>query len=187
MTLPEELPGKASCPAGVLDPWVEGMGGFPSTKVLVTACLVPMVLVALAAPAVAPHVCDPYPIGRCGDYQRESVVFCYVLVQGQYVSATETDVIAIGSTPGANPPNVVGVGDAPGLFFVLLTPTMNLAADPWEAPMPFKSLWRERNAVQGLQIVPFQCANFVWFAECEPAAWMGPFNITDRVPDEFML
>lgn len=139
---------------------------------------------ALAPLAEASHICDPDPIGRCGAYQRESVVFCYLKVGNLYLSPTDTHVVAIGGTP----PDVVSVDSGnPGLLYARLSPAEAFAGDPYDAPIPFNTLFREKNTFHGLQPKAYKCANFVWFAECEPAQWMGPFNVVDKAPDEVVL
>ena len=149
-----------------------------------TRAVVPVALLVLVAlnvvpvPSAADHVCDPYPIGRCGDFQREVVSFCWVTVGGQMVSATATNVV---STPG-HPPTGVPALDKE-LIHVHLTPAEDFVDDPNGAPAPFKTLWQESNNVAGLQMTTFKCGQFTWFAECEPMQWMGPTGTLNKLPD----
>lgn len=148
--------------------------------------------------AEASHVCDPSPIGRCGAYHREAVVFCYAAEKpkGVYESPTDPHVVTLGPgnplhgmgipAPGGPLPNVASQDSAAmGLLYLRKTPTDDLVADPWNAPFPFDSVHLEDNAVAGLQLEPFFCANFLWFDECEPAQWMN-FNPVGKDPDEVL-
>lgn len=167
------------------------MQGIPrSVALAATTVLValPLLLVGVAIPAASEpdENCDPYPVGRCGAFQREATVYCYLPVPGGnenrvWPSPTDTHVVAV----GGNPPNVVSVesGNA-GQFYVRLKPTETLVADPFEAPFPYGTVWKERNLFSGLQPAAYECANFVWFAECEPPQWMGPFNAVRKLADE---
>ena len=154
------------------------------TKVLLGFALLVggVALSPLASLAEASHICDPYPIGRCGAYQRESVIHCYEAphAAGVFTAATDPHVVGVGG------PDVVSI-DTGGraLYYVRLTPAERFVADPMGASLPTKSVWEERNEKPGLQMKTFKCATFTWFAECEPAQWMGPYGISPQGSNAF--
>lgn len=131
--------------------------------------------------------CDPYPVGRCGDHQREEVVFCYVQRDGLYVSATDDG--AIGIPGGAQNLGIeTGVPDVDeAAYYVRQEPTDTFLADPNTAPFPFKTFFEESNNVRGLQPEPFKCGKWTWFAECVPQQWMGPTGLVDKFPDSLLV
>lgn len=116
---------------------------------------------ALAALPVDAEGCAPYPIGRCGAYDRESVVFCYRIEEGIIVDASD-----MSATPL--------VEDGLVVAYVRAAPTEAFAADPMMADLPFESVYQETNAVDGLQRERVTCGTFEWWAECD--SWMGPYN-----------
>lgn len=132
----------------------------------------------------ADEECDPYPIGRCGNYQREAVTYCYKAGYpfGVWISATETNADAL-VWPGAPTPVGTPVTQPRTLAYLYKAPTDAFLADPYESDLPFDSIWQETNAVAGLQIKPFKCGTFQWFAECIPPQWMGPYLIQNKSPD----
>lgn len=140
----------------------------------------------------ASHVCDPYPIGRCGAYQREVVTFCYLKLAGLYVNVTDPGVVSIGGASGI----AIATGED-GALYLRQDPVEAFVADPGDAPLPSKFvLYQESNNVGGLQhnarpgwsgIPNFKCSNWVWYAECEPAQWMGPvLNVTKAWDDRLL-
>lgn len=136
-------------------------------------------LAVLPVPAVADEVpCDPDPIGRCGEHQRESVVFCYVIEDGEYVSATDENVVVLGGES-----MVAEDTDEKGLYYVQKGPAERFLGDVITAPLPGAVLFEEGNNVAGLQPTDFECGTFVWFAECVPQQWMGPYNVIDKPAD----
>ncbi len=152
--------------------------------IIIAIAMVTGGLLILPEPAKAEDEvpCDPYPIGRCGDYQRESVIFCYIIEGGEYVSATDEYVYAIG---GNN--TVAEDTDEEGLLYVQKGPTETFMDDPMMAPLPGSVLWEESNNVEGLQPDDFQCGTFVWFAECVPQQWMGPYNVNEKSADSQLV
>ena len=143
----------------------------------------------LVAPLMAATVhadeCNPYPVGRCGEEDRELLVFCYHIVRGEMVDATDHHVVALGGSQGVALPENSAMGDA----YVRLAPSEGFAADPYESDLPTGTIILESNAVRGVQLVPFKCADFIWYAECD--SWMGPYNIQPtvgmRAPDDVAL
>jgi len=138
------------------------------------ALVVAFVLPAMLATAEEPAACNPEPIGRCGAYDREAVTFCYLLVAGKMVSATDSDAIILGGAalpqlPVQLPPLVANLNFA----YVRAAPAVAFASDPWNAELPLKSIWKESNNAPGLQTKASTCATFLWFAECN--SWMGPY------------
>jgi hypothetical protein len=136
---------------------------------------------------VADSECDPYPIGRCGAYQRETVMFCYVIAGGRYVSATDDTAIGLvgGEALLGQKTGVPQVDDA--LLYVRPRPTETFVNDPWNAPFPFQTAYKESNNVPGLQAKDFWCAQWVWFAECEPQQWIGPTGVIAKRADEKII
>lgn len=128
--------------------------------------------------------CDPYPIGRCGAFQRESVIYCYKsgYPLGVYHSATETNAESL-TWPGAPTPILTPVTAPKTLAYLYKAPSDAFLADPYESDLPFDSIWQETNAVAGLQIKAFKCGNFQWFEECIPPQWMGPYGVQVKQPD----
>jgi hypothetical protein len=129
-----------------------------------------MALVALLTvpPTSAESQCEPYPVGRCGNFDREDIIFCFKIVGGLYVSGTtEAETLAIGETQ---------------IVHVRLAPTGSFVGDIMNAPLPFQSVYRETNAVAGLQMESVTCATFEWWAECD--SWMGPYNEFRAEADE---
>lgn len=143
--------------------------------------LVVLVLGTVAASvtglAGSEDACDPYPIGYCGEYQRQTVVFCYYVVDGRYVSATETDVTVL-----ALPPTALSFAPQT-LGYVWQRALDAVVADPAGGPHD-EVLFLEVNGVSGLQVAPFRCAQWTWFAEVESGMWLGPFGSVSRAPDE---
>jgi len=127
---------------------------FSLARVLALACLM-MALPFAVSPASA-EGCNPYPVGYCSTIDREAVVMCYHLVDHEYVDATV---------------EATALADA---FYVRDGPAAAFAADPWAAPLPFRTLWQESNDVAGLQVEAVTCATFEWWAECD--SWMGPYD-----------
>jgi hypothetical protein len=157
--------------------------------VAAVALLAGLVLPVAMPPAVA-SPCDPYPIGRCGAFDQESVVFCYAPGPGNTLttnSPTDFNAIELG-TDGVN---IAGEGvdvggvvpGAKDVAYLRLTPTESFATSPQTAPLPTKSTWQESNSVPGLQVAAFACANFIWFEVCDPPQWMGPYNIVVKARD----
>jgi hypothetical protein len=145
-----------------------------------------LALVAAAVPvAVEATGCNPYPVGRCGESDRELVTYCYRTVGGLLVDATDRHVVAAGTSQGAALPD----NNAKGVLYVRLTPTETFAADPMESEAPFATVILETNTIRGAQLLPFKCASFVWFAECD--SWMGPYNIQPATgshqPDDIVV
>ena len=131
-----------------------------------------MVVVAGAIPfAVQAGTCNPYPVGRCGASDREQVTFCYQIVAGRMIDATDHHVLAIGTSQGAALPD----NTAKGVVYVRLAPTETFADDPYESDLPFGTIIVETNTIRGAQLTPFRCGQFIWYAECD--SWMGPYNI----------
>lgn len=124
-----------------------------------------------AAPALAEDECAPYPIGRCGAYDRERVIFCYRIAQGLMVSDTA-------------PATTVHQNETADVLHIRTEPTEAFAADFMNAPLPFQSVYQDTNYVQGLQMRPTTCAMFEWWAECD--SWMGPYN-EDPTPADTQL
>lgn len=154
-----------------------------SVERVVTPAMLALLLAAAAVPLAAADECDPYPIGRCGAYDRETAIFCYRsnMPLGVYVSATETNVITV---EAPRPPDGVPL---PGPFgrdaaHVLKTPADRFLDEPGPQAVPFGTLWRETNAVNGLQVVRFKCGSFIWFEYSEQ--WMGPFSVVNKLPDD---
>lgn len=135
------------------------------------------VLLLLVAPVVAvlpadAEGCAPYPVGRCGAYDRESVVFCYLVEEGVMVDASDAS-----ATPLLEGGVVVA--------YVRTAPTQAFAADPMTADLPFGSAYQETNGVEGLQRERVTCATFEWWAECD--SWMGPYNEARVEPDALVV
>jgi hypothetical protein len=160
------------------------------------AALLPL-LALPAPPAQAGLGCNPYPVGRCGAYDREDVVFCWdpqvFARNGTYVTGTDADVVAVGTwglppLPLPLPPlagvDVQGALAGANVLYVRLAPAQALLAAPLTAPLPLGSAWRETNGVPGLQERALDCGTFTWYAECQ--AWMGPYG-TLRVPADAAL
>ncbi len=132
-----------------------------STKgFLITA--VSLILLTAFAPVGISEGCQPYPIGRCGDHDRESVVYCYEMVKGEIRSGTQSAVSL-------------------GPIHVRTEPTEGFAADAFESDLPFGSVFQEANGLPGLQMRPVTCGTFEWWAECD--SWMGPYNTFRAGPD----
>lgn len=128
-------------------------------------------LVAPLMPAtVHADECNPYPVGRCGAYDRELVTFCYQTIRGEMVDATDHHVIAVGGSQGVALPD----NWAMGKYYVRLTPSEGFANDPYGSDLPTNTLIEETNNARGPQLVKFKCADFIWYAECD--SWMI-FNI----------
>jgi hypothetical protein len=146
-------------------------------RLVLLALFAGLALAQLPAGVHADGKClDPQPIGRCGAFDRENVVFCFVLVQGRMVSGTSTDAIALGG------PKLVGSHDnSDGRVFVRLGPSVDLLKDPYNAPLPRGDAFQDSNGVPGLQTQPVTCASFVWYAEC--GTWMGPFDPIQHAAD----
>lgn len=147
-----------------------------------TLLLVGVLALGFLAPAgivQADEQCAPYPIGRCGLFDREAVVFCYVVQSGIMRSASDASAIALGSPLPQTGALLKG-------FYVRPGPAQAFVADPYNTPLPTKSLYQESNSVGGLQTVAsFRCAQFVWFAECD--SWMGPYGVLNKVSDTLVL
>lgn len=131
--------------------------------------------------------CDPYPIGRCGEYQRESVIFCFVIVDGLYVSATDDEATGLVDLTG-------NTGDETGLppvddarYYLRTGPAEAFVDDPFNAPLPFGTFYEETNFVEGLQPTDFKCGKWVWFAECVPQQWMGPTGVFSQPADQLYV
>lgn len=142
-------------------------------------------MVAIVPPSVDASQCNPYPVGRCGAFDRELVTFCYVTIRGVMFDATDHHVIAIGGSQGVTLPD----NSANGEVYVRLAPTEGFVDDPYESDLPTRTLIEETNGARGVQLAPFKCADFIWYAECD--SWMI-FNIqpsgsgTYR-PDEIVI
>lgn len=130
-----------------------------------------LLVVALPPPAVGEAECNPEPVGRCGNYDRETVILCYIKQGSRYLSPTDPT--------GA--PMVIEGEDA--LLYYRAAPADGFLADPWEAPLPRSTLFVESNHVPGLQRSKFFCGQFVWYPECYPGVWMGPYGAVDKDPD----
>lgn len=150
---------------------------------VVAPAMLALFLAAPAVPLAAADECDPYPIGRCGAYDHESAIFCYRrdMPGGAFVSATETNVLTVEA-----PRQPDGV-PLPGPFgrdvaHVLKTPADRFLDEPGSQAVPVGTLWRETNSVDGLQVVPFRCGSFIWFADSDQ--WMGPFSVVNKLPDD---
>lgn len=146
----------------------------------------------VAAPALAVGIvpvttastdveCDPYPVGRCGAYQREEVIFCFKVGYpwGTWISAAESDVEPI-TWPGVATPAPTPLTAPKSLAYLYHPPSDAFLADPYESDLPFDSIWQETNAAPGLQVKPFKCGAFQWFAECIPQQWMGPYRVSQN-------
>lgn len=145
---------------------VVGMGvGMGVWKIALALCLV----APLMPTTVHADECNPYPVGRCGAYDRELVVFCYFIVRGEMVDATDHHVIAVGGSQGVVFPDNWAMGD----YYVRLAPTESFLDDPYESDLPSRTLIEETNSKVGPQLAPFKCADFIWYAECD--SWMD-FN-----------
>jgi len=141
-----------------------------------------LLCVTLAIPftlfTAAAEDCDPYPVGRCGAFQREQVGICWLPQTGQQwtdISPTDTNAIVVTDQQVAVPGLLDVPLPAPGTpqgVYVRLTPVENFLADPMHAPLPTKSVWRETNNRLGLQPTSFACGVAVWYAECHPPQWM---------------
>jgi hypothetical protein len=157
---------------------------------LLAAVLLALPLLASVASADA---CDPYPIGRCGAYQREAAVFCWDAAtfakSHTYVSATDADAIAVGTSalpplPAALPPPADAVyANNANLIYLRTAPLQAFLADPANADLPSKSVWKEGNNLPGLQTRDATCGTFVWYEECHPPQWMGPIGLVNHAPD----
>jgi hypothetical protein len=153
------------------------------------------VLVLAAVPLVesaarADGNCDPRPIGRCGNYQHETVPYCYVGSGSYYARSmtpvpTRTDAVEVGDWTQLGLPVPVPVAP-PAIVYVTPTPTEQFANDPYHAPLPTGSVFAETNLVAGLQTVPFKCTDLWWFADCTPPSWMWLGTDTDKAfsPDK---
>lgn len=134
------------------------------------------ILAALAAAAIplsvhATDACEPYPVGRCGGFDRETIQFCYRTVGGRMIAATDTHVLALGTVEGVALPD----NNAKGLAYLRMRPSEAFVADPYESDLPYDTLVVETNDVRGVQLAPFKCGSFIWYAECD--SWMGPYSI----------
>ncbi len=128
--------------------------------------------------------CEPYPIGRCGDYQRESVIFCYVVENGLYVNATDDEATGLVDLTG-NAEEETGLPPADeASYYVRTAPAEAFVGDPLGAPLPLGTLYEETNFVGGLQPQDFKCGKWVWFAECIPQQWMGPTGVFSQPADQ---
>jgi hypothetical protein len=146
--------------------------------------LVLFTLVAVPADGAADERedCDPYPVGRCGEYHHEVVVFCYIVVAGRYVSATDEHVVAVPDASAVlGEPTGVPLLDEPRVY-LRRGPVEAFLDDPFYAPIPFDSVYKETNNVPGLQPRDFKCGGWLWFADYE--AWFGPFGVVSRMRDE---
>lgn len=122
-----------------------------------------------AAPVASAENCAPYPIGRCGAYDRERVIFCYHGPPENMVDAS-------------SPAITVGRDGTNDVLHIRTAPTEGFAGDVMNAPLPFESVYRDTNFVKGLQVKESTCGMFEWWAECD--SWMGPYNIFTAAADE---
>jgi len=157
-----------------------------------------LVAMALVLPTVASvalaEPCNPAPVGRCGAFQRENVIFCYdTQTYARYhtfVSGTDTNAVIVGTAALPPLPMLLPtVGDVDldakyhdaNVLYLRLAPAQAFAADPYNADLPTKSVWQEANSVPGLQLKDVTCATFTWYAECN--SWMGPYQESIVHPD----
>ena len=140
-----------------------------------------LLLAGPLAAACHENGCSQPPFYECGTYDREERIFCYYLIQGQYVHALEEDVLNITVKPLPSP--LAAPGDLPQRYvaYVWLKPLREFAEEPLDAPLPW-TVWLESNDVAGLQARPFQCGTFVWYA-FYPGCWLGPFNVIWKPAD----
>jgi hypothetical protein len=133
--------------------------------------------------------CIPYPVGFCGQYDRQNVVFCYTMVNGLYVSASDDSAVKLGHPEV----RVAGVGGLTAdhvqpekwVGYLRTAPTEAFANDPWNQPLPRQSVWQETNIAPGLQVKKATCAQFQWWAECD--SWMGPYLPVEVGPDKWVF
>jgi ABC-type amino acid transport substrate-binding protein len=164
-----------------------------------TLLLAGLLLAPAVASLAAAEPCNPYPVGRCGAFNRENVIFCFDTAayarDHSYVSATDADAVVIGTAAAPPPPmqlptvdgtDLEGVYTGANVAYVRLAPAQGFAADPYNADLPTRSVWLEANHVPGLQTRSASCATFQWWAECH--AWMGPLgNVFEVGPDAMVV
>ena len=146
-------------------------------RALLAVVAVLVATLAVPLPVHAETDCEPYPIGRCGAYDRERVIFCYEIVRGLMVSTTvEAVTLALDLAPVREAAGLpaLPVEDRTEVLHVRTAPTEDFVADVMNAPLPFESVYQETNHVAGLQMKRSTCAYFEWWAECD--SWMGPYG-----------
>jgi hypothetical protein len=129
--------------------------------------------------AVEASQCNPYPVGFCGESDRQQVEFCYRIVGGRMIDASDRHVVALGTAGGVDLPD----NNAKGVIYVRLAPTETFVEDPYESDLPYQTAILETNTKRGAQLHPFKCGQFLWFAECD--SWMGPYNIQPQGAPSF--